>query len=675
MGGKTGKVGKIGKILQHQQTVTRVVPDFLTNKFPSPLAMDCLDGYLQVPPDRTQFLGKQSWKTRYVAVGSPQSIRRYRQGSQALSRTTSSLVNSVISKSVNKNETDDLYLSVFKSKDDWEPMQRWPLAHVSDCQVQLVSNRKQEPVLPTLVVTITDNQRKRRSSRAAGFISSNKEPGLKTLWFRTPPDDHHPSLHEWAQFIMAKRSHISSGDNPVSPVSASLFQTPNYDKTEHFSRPGSGNRGHQHMGSIATHSAGPLDPCATLSSDSPSLRSRRSDISSPSSHNHSIQRVPFPIPEQHYTTILPGDIVAPGHHGEYQGQFIEGWTSARGRSCTLGSPIRGGRDSIGSSQSQQLSPIVDVTSPPAPGETILDRAFQLGQIPGAETPMPGQEHLSSIARFDALMRESDEKARRRHAAQRKRGKLALQTAFGDEDADGDDDGDSSDCGEGDGDGDGESDSESAHHSDDQFPTDHNMTPLLSPSAQRALAFITSGGRNESERSSKCHRPSVSRSHLSFQDGKAPPPVNSTSSSRPHTAHGKSRPKASRSQSTSHLTPITITRAPDAPLFSTSHDEAHPSTTIADKRLSNSSDKRLSFTEFTKKLSSTSSLLLVQTSASVGSSHASSETDSRNGSSTPREDLTVRGSGPPSRTQKRDDQEQRCTWRKSVGIVSAEGRLL
>ncbi|KAG5979041.1 hypothetical protein E4U55_005629 [Claviceps digitariae] len=634
--------------------------------------MDSLDGYLQVPPDRTQILGKQSWKTRYIAVGSLQNMRRDRQGSQALSRTTSSLVNSVISKSVSKNDTDDVYLSVFKSKEDWEPIQRWLLAHVSDCQVQLLSHRKQGPVLPTLVVTISDNQRKRRSSRAAGFISSNKDSGVKTLWFRTPPDDHHPSLHEWARLIMAKKSSVSSPssvENPASPISASLFQTPSYDRTEYFSRPGSGNRGPQHISS-----AGPLDPCATFSSDSPSLRSRRSDISSPSSHNHSVQRVPFPIPEQHYTTILPGDIVAPGHHGEHQGQFIEGWTSAKGRSSTMSSPIRG-RDSISSSQSQQFSPILDVTSPPAPGETILDRAFQLGQIPGAETPIPGQENLSSIARFDALMRESDDKARRQNMNQSKSGKLALQTAFGDDDDDDDDD--SSDDGQDERDDD-DSDSESDHHSQDQFPSDHNMAPLMSPSAQRALAFIAGGGRNESDRSLKSHRPSVSRSHLSFYDGKAPPPpVNSTSPpSRPHTAHSKSRPVAPRAQSTSHLTPIAnTTAAADAPLSSPSHGEAHPSTTIADKRRSSSSDKRLSFTEFTKKLSSTSSLLLVQTNASAGSSHASSETDIPNSSSTSRADLTLGGSGLPARPKKRDDQDKRCRWRKSVGVVSAEGRLL
>ncbi|KAG5924105.1 hypothetical protein E4U42_004745 [Claviceps africana] len=645
--------------------------------------MDSLDGFLQVPPDRSQILGKQSWKTRYVAVGSSQSVRRDRLGSQALSRTTSGLVNSVISKSVNKSETDDVYLFVFKSKEDGEPAQRWLLSHVSDCQVQLLSHRKQGPVLPTLVVSITDNQRKRRSSRAAGFISSNKDSNVKTLWFRTPPDDHHPSLHDWARFIMAKKCSVSPTDNPASPVCSSLFQIPSYDRSEYSSRPGSGHRAHQHMSSIANHSTTPSDPSATFSAASPSLRSRRSDVSSPSSQNHSVQRVPYSIPEQHYTTILPGDIVTPGHHGEYQGQVIEGWTSVKGRSgrsSTMSSPIRG-RDSVGSSQSQQLSPIVDVTSPPAPGETILDRAFQLGQIPGAESPLPGQENLSSIARFDALFRESDYRARRQHARRSKAGKLGPQTTLDenedDEDYDEDDEEEDDDDGispdNGKGGGDDESDAESDKQSLVRFQCDHNIAPLMSPSAQRALAFITSGGRSESDRSLRSHRPSVSRAHIA--DGNASPPLNSLPPSRPHTSHGKNRPNASRSQSTSHIPPTAMTGAVGAPLSVAGHGEAHLAATIADKRHSSSSDKRLSFTEFTKKLSSTSSLLLVQTNASAGSSHASSETDMPNSSSTSRTDLTLRGSGAHSRSKKRDDLEKRCRWQETVGVISAEGRVL
>ncbi|GAB0134071.1 hypothetical protein EsDP_00002456 [Epichloe bromicola] len=631
--------------------------------------MDSLDGHLQVPPDRSQILGRQSWKTRYINVGSRQTAARDRQGSQAFSLNPSNRASSVILKSVNKNATNDLYLSVFKSKDDWEPIQQWLLSHVSDCQVQLLSHRKQGPVLPTLVVTISNNQRRRRSTRATGFISSNKDSGVTTLWFRTPPDDHRPSLDEWARFIMAKKGSASTVESPVSPVFTSPFQTRNHhDSPDLLPRPGSGNRGLQHKSSTATYSTGPLDRPATFSSESPSLRSKRSDISSPSSNNHPTQKIPYSIPEQHYTAILPGDIVTPGRDGEYQGQFIEGWTSAQGRSSTMSSPVRG-RDSIGS-QSQLLSPIVDVASPPAPGETILDRAFQLGQIPGAGSYIPGQEKLSSIARFDALMRESDGKRRKRETI-RKGQQGVIRSAF--------DDDDSSDDGEGeedeesdDSDDSDDSDSESDAYSPDQNQSDAHSAPLMSPSAQRALAYITCGGRNESDRNSKKHRPSVSRTHLSFHAGMAPP-SKLAPPSRPHTAHAKSRPNASRAQSTPHLMPTAATSL-DLPSSGRAQDEPHHVTTTG-KRHSNSSAKRLSLTGLTKAFSSTSSLLLVQTNASAGSSHISSEADIQNSTSAPRANLSLRGSGPPPRPKELDDQERRCRWRNSVGIVAAEGGFL
>ncbi|KAG6300540.1 hypothetical protein E4U09_006716 [Claviceps aff. purpurea] len=618
--------------------------------------MESLHGYLQVPPDRSQILGRQSWKTRYVAVGCRQNTRRDRHGSQALSRTTSSLVNSVISKSVNRNDTDEVYLSVYKTKEDWEPIQRWLLSDVSDCQVQQVSNRKQGPVLPTLVVTICDNQRKRRSSRAAGFMSS-KDSGVKTLWFRTPPDDHHPSLHEWARFITARKSSVSNTvGSPTSPVSPTFFQTPNYERQDHVSRPGSSNRGphHMHPSAAAAYSTAPLDPCATLCSESPSLRSRRSDLSSPSSNNHSTHRTPYAIPEQHYTTIMPGDILVPGLQGEHQGQIVEGWTSAKGWSSSISSPIKS-RDSIGSSQSQPLSPIVDVSSPPAPGETILDRAFQLGQIPGAGSPIPGQEKLSSIARFDALMRESDDKEQRRRQRQEQKDEqnhhqkhksrqsqqqatrkqdrnLAVKTSFDD------DNGPRREK-------ESESDSDECDPSQDLMQND-NMATLMSPSAQRALAFITGGDRHVPDRHSNLnsHRSSVSRTHVRSYDSMAPH-YDSAPSSRPHTAHAKtkSRPHPPRAQSTSHPRPTAMTGA--------NHLSTPSMDSVAEHRHSNSSDKLSSLPELTKEVSS-ASLLPVQSNTSAASSQASSQEciDADFSSSTPRPNMTQLGSGPGRRAE-------------------------
>ncbi|KAK2590054.1 hypothetical protein QQS21_012270 [Conoideocrella luteorostrata] len=619
--------------------------------------MDGLDGFLQVPPDRSQILGRQSWKTRYITVGSPQGVGRDRQGSTTLSTHAPGApgrVTSVLQKPLNRATTSEQCLSVFKTKEDGEPIQRWSLSHISDCQVKLVSHRKQGHVLPTLVITVSDNQRKRRSSRATGFVSANKDSGVTTLWFRTPPDNHRPSLYEWARFIMAKKGLSSAAESPVSPVFTSPFQTRSNDSQDYHPRPGSGNRALQHKSSTATYSTGPLDHATTFSSVSPSLRSKRSDISSPSSNIHPTQKVQYAMPEQHYTSIRPGDIVTSAPNGEYQGQFIEGWTSAQGRSSTMSSPVRS-RDSIGS-QGQQPS-IVDVSSPPAPGETILDRAFQLGHVPGAGSYVPGQEKLTSIARFDALMRKADDRRRKRETIQRDQ-QGTVKSAFDEDDSSDDVDGQESDT----------SDADSDERSQEHDQRDRYSPHLMSPSAQRALAFII--GRQESDRSSKSHRPAISRTHLSFHAGTVPASTQSPPS-RPHTAHAKSRPNTSRTQSTPHLIP-TATTTLDLPSSGKPHDEGHHrSTAVPEKRHSNSSAKRLSFTEFTKRLSSTSSLLLVQTNASGGSS----EPDVHHSSPAPRTNLSLRGSGAPPRPRDRDDQDRRCGWRGSVGVVGTEGGFL
>ncbi|KAM4056124.1 hypothetical protein HRG_003046 [Hirsutella rhossiliensis] len=657
--------------------------------------LDGLDGLLLVPPDRTQILGRASWKPRYVVVGKPRSANtRPRQGSTSFAQgVISGRANSFAPRPLAKVPTSDDCLSVYKSKDDSDFIQQWPLGCVTDCQIQLVSNRKHGPVLPTLVITISDKERRRRSGRATGFISANKDSGTTTLWFRTVSDDQCPGLRDWARFILARKG-ANSSDGPVSPVATTPYSGRSRDNSDNGQRPGSGSRLLQHMSSTATHSnsTGLRDRPATFSSESPSLRSKRSDVSSPSSNNHAAHKLPFGIPEQHYTTVLP----MTASPGEYRGEFIEGWTAAQGRSSALSSPTRGGRDSA---SSQGPYPAYnDATSPPAPGETILDRAFQLGHIPGAEMYIPGQEKLSSIARFDALMREAEERRKKQDAAARAE-QAAMRSAFDEDDSsDDDDDDDDDDDAESD-----EADQRDANGSDadsdatSQVQDDFASAPLMSPGAQKALAFIA--GRHESNRKSESHRPSVSRTHLSYHAGPAhatsrnqPPP------SRPHTAHAKTRPGANRTQSAPRIASAANTSL-DLPGSAASGSgsgkraakssaSASQATSGGEKRHSGSSAKGLSFTEFTKRLSSTSSsLLLVQTNVSAGSNRGSSEIEGQPPSA-PRANLTSRGaiSGPatapaagqpsPSSPQPRSgDSDRRCGWRGNVGVVGAEGGLI
>jgi hypothetical protein len=217
-----------------------------------------------------------------------------------------------------------------------------------------------------------------------------------------------------------------------------------------------------------------------------------------------------------------------------------------------------------------------------------------------------------------------------------------------------------------------SESESDSYSHGQGNNDQYGAPLMSPSAQRALQYIT--GRNDGDNlNPKPHRPGMSRNHLSFHADSAR--ASTLAPLRPHTAHAKSRPNAARAQSTPHIMPHATT-ALDLPSSGRGPEDAlrRPST-IAEKRRSDSSTKRLSFTEFTKRLSSTSSLLLVQTNTSGGSSHISSEVDAQPSSSAPRANLSQRGTAPPRRSKDRDDQDRRCGWRGSVGVVGTDGGFL
>ncbi|KAI9158677.1 hypothetical protein HJFPF1_06675 [Paramyrothecium foliicola] len=615
--------------------------------------MDGLDGILLIPPERGQILGRAVWKPRYVVINRPLVSSRDNQPSVTFSNTgTPGRTVSSASRPPIRVPHDEYMLSMFKSKEDTEPACQWPVNSITDCTVQMLSHRKQGHVLPTLVLTIADKDRKRRSSRAAGLIS--KDAASTTIWFRTPPDNNYPSLHDWARCILSKKG-IMSPDSPVSPMFPG--PTARRDAPETIPRPGSGNTGSRydsrqlaHKASIATHSTSTRERPLTFSSESPSLKSKRSDLSSPSSSTYPIQHFGYPT-SQNYPNAMPYDLPSPTTTADYQGDFIEGWTSAQGRSSTVSSPAHG-RDSI-SSQAVPAS-IADPSSPSAPRETILDRAFQMHFIPGSEREVPGEEKLSSLARFEALMREADAKRKQREPVETVH-KIPMRSAF---DAD-----DSSD--EGQEPYDSDSDNDSFVHEQDAL----RSPSLIPPSAQRALDFITN--RHDALQSPTSPRPSYARNHLSFHAGAAHqrlpvPPA------RPHTAHGKSRVNQDQQSNSTSQQPSSIVPS-DGQGASARGLENSSRPQQIDRRQSKSSSKRSSFTEFTKRLSSTSSLLLVQTNVSGGSSRPSSEVDT--GASMGRTGLNPRGMGLPARERDRDDPEKRCGWRSSVGVVGSEGGFL
>ncbi|OTA02659.1 hypothetical protein A9Z42_0030650 [Trichoderma parareesei] len=620
--------------------------------------MDYLDGLLLVPPDRNHILAKAQWKTRYVFVGRRTATTTNKQKDRQSAHGAKSAVSDP--KTLTKVYTDEYCLSVYKAKEDMEPAYQWPTSCVLDCQVQMLAYRKQGPIQPTLVVTISDKERKRRSSRSVGLMAS-KDAGTSTLWFRTPPDDHHSSLHDWASFILSKKNPVAA-DGSTTPIFSSPFSPRSREAPDNTPpRPDSGNpasssrpdaRALQHKSSSATYSTGPRERPATFSSDSPSLRSKRSDISSPSSISQHPMQKAFAAPGPIYTGPMHGDSgLPPIRDSIYQGDLIEGWTAAQGRSSTLSSPTRG-PEPLGSPMEAPLG--FDVHAPPAPGETILDRAFQLGHIPWAGSNVPGQETFSSIARFDALMHEVEDKRKQREATRREE-RAAMRNTYNPKATplklvD-------------------DFDSEESAHSADEQDHGYDRSPIISPSAQRALAFIANR-HGDAPREPGSRRPTISRTHLSYHAGAAPPPplplpTSRSPPSRPHTAHAKSRLNPSqRTQSTPHLNPDSAGRSVESGF---GQDDG-------DSRRSGSSSKRLSFSDFTRRLSSTSSLLVVQTNTSGDSRRGSVETD-HHSLSARRPDVSHRDTVPPPRSREWQRQDRQCPWRNSVGVVGPEGGFL
>ncbi len=579
----------------------------------------------------------------------------------------------------------------------------------------MIAHRKQGPVLPTLVMNIspdpaTDKLRKRRSSRTAG-LTTTKDTAPSTLWFRPGGDDQH-TLHDWARFIQILIQPNVPDRTPMSPISPTspTFINPFQPRPREASdatsqrRPSSGHLNSRNTFQYKVPVQMQPQNDRSRHGDSPSLRSKRSDLSSQTSslnpsqlgfHNHNLNSVPPPDLPSPATTV-----------GDYQGEFIEGWTSAQGRASTLSSPVRGSvrgaRDSVSSQvpHSSVQSP-VDSSSPPGPRETILDRAFQLRCIPGSEQEVPGEEKLSSLARFDALMREVDEKRIEREAAEAQSragastGGLKSAWDLDDDSDDSDDDADAD--GKDDGAGDSETDSE-----DEPVGTlerDANGRFIMPPTAQRALDFVS--GRPDVQR---LRAPSM-RSPLNYnQETLMALSSNSGSSQmRPQTGYSKNRPAiAQRTHSQPQLATLVAERIaavsltgdttnpalldPAAPAATRTTDDGAPAApplrrAATEKRASISSTKRLSFTEFTKRLSSTSSLLLVQTNNSNGSSRGSTEIEFSAPHGLSGRTMGVRTSQllaphlAAMDDKERENWEKRCGWRGSVGVFGTEGGFL
>ncbi|KAI3321731.1 hypothetical protein HD806DRAFT_145666 [Xylariaceae sp. AK1471] len=595
-----------------------------------------MEGILLVPPDRGTILGRAVWKPRYVVIG-PLSQKDGHQPNLSLSQVLSTArVGGWSSKSQQKAPADAIYFSVYKSKEDSEPIHQHSIASITDCQVQHVAHRKQGHVLPTLAVQIspdpaTDKLRKRRSSRTGGLITS-KDPGPTTLWFLTAEESRY-GLGDWARYIQGLIQRQSVPMSPISPTSPAFISPfpPMQDVAEKPS-PVSGAKG-KLRSKLQPKSSGrahppPRDHSSTYTSGSPSLRSRKSDLSS---HASSMLPAAMNFVQQHYANLQHSDLPSPASTvDEYPEQFIEGWTAAQGRSSALSSPIRG-RGSISSSQGPN-QPSLDSSPLTMPRETILDRAFQMRCIPGSDRKIAGEEKLTSLARFEALMSEAED---RRKTTQYEVAQEPLKSTW-EEDDESDDD----EFGrEVDDDEDDDKDEDSDNYALEQDTDQDGMNA----STFKALQFITNR-----------HSSTYSESGLS----------SGPSILRPHTAHSRTRPLAQRTISQPYIPgpPLHIPPSPPSRQI-----EEVPVRRTHEKRHSTSDVKNLGFNEFAKRLSGTSSLLLVQSNASSGSNRGSGDYDTQR---TPRGSMSPRGTSlTPS------EREERCRWRGSIGVFGNEGGFL
>jgi hypothetical protein len=481
-----------------------------------------------------------------------------------------------------------------------EAISQYPISSIRVCEIQNIQHRKPGPTLPTLLITFendpaTEKARKRRSSRSGG-LSLSVHPN--SLLFRTHPDERYNIYHWQAKIQPQIRLNQEDYDTPVSPTSPTtgLFINP-FSVRSNNERPLTRNSridlhhrasSNTYTSAKSIHSREP-DPTSTLISPSPSLRSRSSNISSQASSFGRSQNYHTVLPIQQ----LPAELPSPTSPTGCDDQSILGWTSAQGRSSALSSHTRGSNS------------VSVASSPPAPRETILDRAFMMRYIPGSDR-IPSEEdggRLSSIARFEALMKEADERKKAKGAASSSRAARASRTngweleeeneISDDESVDGSDDGKDIEM----------------KYEDAMDPLSLSVQEIPTP-AQRALEYI----------SGRTAPPPLSARQPYFTSPpiKSPPPqIPRSKTTSPSQVKRRERPTSLLLPSTSSQNQLCQNlEVPD------------PSSSANPKRRSSTSTKRLSFTEFAKRLSSsTSSLLLVQTNASSGSGASMSATAS------------------------------------------------
>jgi len=203
-------------------------------------------------------------------------------------------------------------------------------------------------------------------------------------------------------------------------------------------------------------------------------------------------------------------------------------------------------------------------------------------------------------------------------------------------------------------------------------------------AQRALHYIS--GRRTPLPTSRPLSPETRSPPIPFLNSQAMSAFHGDSNGgglRPRTGTGSSHRNSRPNSLALPTRSVSAATVPSLKDVSSSSSNGNLKTLDRDmkdlKRRSSTSVKRLSFTEFAKRLSSTSSLLLVQTNASSssgreGSRRTSSEYGADEERIGRRNSVNLRG-GTASNNADRDARDKRCGWRGSVGVFGSEGGFL
>jgi hypothetical protein len=278
------------------------------------------------------------------------------------------------------------------------------------------------------------------------------------------------------------------------------------------------------------------------------------------------------------------------------------------------------------------------------------------------------------------MREVDEKRKLEDAedGESKAENDGLKSAW---DLDDDDDDDSDE---------GEEEEEEDEESDDgAYERDAEDRYTMPPPTARTLDYFTS--RHQSPRPQQRSRAQtgtpVGPSPLNYNAETLQALDSGSSLLRPRTSYGRNRPEmAQRTHSQPQLAGIrpalhhigldvpsrsATVRASDESGLTATASPLHRSAT--EKRASTSSVNRLSVSELARRLSSTSSLLLVQSNTSAASSRGSNDTIGElqygfRGTSSPRGTTSS-----PQPTEREGDRS--CGWRGSAGVFGVEGGFL